>query len=191
MKFDWKNWNLGGKIIFVAACVATVSMLMKWVDIGFASQSGLSQEAFLFLGLWIYPVIMLFKNKNIQRIWGLVCSICSVVFTLGYISSKTIEIFAEKIKNSKTILWNGPLGIFEIEPFNKGTYSLAKKVAKLTKENKMESIAGGGDTISAIIKAGVAKSFTYTSLAGGAFLEWLEGKELPGIKALRINKKMI
>jgi phosphoglycerate kinase len=107
------------------------------------------------------------------------------------IGPKTIEIFAEKIKNSKTILWNGPLGIFEIEPFNKGTYSLAKKVAKLTKENKMESIAGGGDTISAIIKAGVAKSFTYTSLAGGAFLEWLEGKELPGIKALRINKKMI
>ena len=107
------------------------------------------------------------------------------------IGPKTIKIFAEKIKNSKTILWNGPLGIFEIEPFNKGTYSLAKKVAKLTKENKMESIAGGGDTISAIIKAGVAKSFTYTSLAGGAFLEWLEGKELPGIKALRINKKMI
>jgi hypothetical protein len=95
MKFDWKNWNLGGKIIFVAACVATLSMLMKWVDIGFASQSGLTQGAFLFLGLWIYPVIMLFKNKNIQRIWGLACSICSVVFTLGYISSKTIEIFGE------------------------------------------------------------------------------------------------
>jgi len=93
MNFDWKNWNIGGKIIFVAACVATVSMFMKWVDIGIASQSGLSQGAFLFLGLWVYPVLMLFKNKGIHRVWGLACSIASVVFTLSYIASKSIEIF--------------------------------------------------------------------------------------------------
>ena len=102
MKFDWKNWNLGGKVIFVAACVATASMLMKWVDVGIASQSGLSQQTFFFLGLWIYPVIMLFKNKHIHRIWGLVCSICSVVFTLGYISSKSIEMFGETVNAAAT-----------------------------------------------------------------------------------------
>jgi hypothetical protein len=102
MKFDWKNWNLGAKIIFVAACIATASMLMKWVDVGIASQSGLSQGAFLFLGLWIYPVIMLFKNKSIHRIGGLVCSVCSVVFTIGYISSKSIEMFGETINAAAT-----------------------------------------------------------------------------------------
>ena len=102
MKFDWKNWSLGGKVIFVAACVATASMLMKWVDVGIASQSGLSQGAFLFLGLWVYPVLMLFKNKNIHRIWGLVCSICSVVFTLGYISSKSIEMFGQTVNAAAT-----------------------------------------------------------------------------------------
>jgi len=84
MKFDWKNWNLGGKVIFVAGCVAIISMLMKWVDIGIASQSGLSQGAFLFLGLWVYPLLMLFKNKSINRLWGLVCSIASIVITIGY-----------------------------------------------------------------------------------------------------------
>jgi len=102
MKFDWKNWGLGVKMIFVAACVASASMLMTWVDIGIASQSGLSQGAFLFLGLWVYPVLMLFKNKGIHRIWGLVCSICSVVFTLGYISSKSIELFGETINAAAT-----------------------------------------------------------------------------------------
>jgi len=97
MKFDWKNWNLGGKVIFAAACVATISVLMRWVDVGIASQSGLSQGAFLFLGLWIYPVLMLFKNKAIHRVWGLMCSIASVVLTLGYISSKSVELFGETV----------------------------------------------------------------------------------------------
>ena len=97
MKVDWKIWNIGGKIIFVAACGATTSMLMKWVDFGIASQSGLSQLAFLFLALWIYPVTMLFQNKTIHRIWGLVCSLCSVVFTLAYITSKSIEMFGETV----------------------------------------------------------------------------------------------
>jgi len=107
------------------------------------------------------------------------------------IGPKTIATFTKKINNSATILWNGPLGIFEVEPFNRGTYSLAKEIAKLTKEDKTTSVAGGGDTISAITKAGIAQNFTYLSLAGGAFLEWLKGKDLPGIKALRINNKMV
>ncbi len=102
MKFDWQNWNVGGKVIFVAACVATASMLMKWVDVGIASQSGLSQGVFLLLGLWVYPVLMLFKNKAIHRAWGLVCSIASVVFTLGYISSKSIELFGETVNAAAT-----------------------------------------------------------------------------------------
>ena len=102
MKIDWKNWNLGGKIIFVATCVATASMLMPWVDAGISSRSGLSELAFLFLGLWIYPVNMLFKNKKILRIWGLVCSICSVVFTLGYIMTRTEEFFGETLNLAGT-----------------------------------------------------------------------------------------
>jgi len=102
MKFDWKNWNIGGKVIFVAACVATVSMLMKWVDVGIASRDGLSQGAFLFLGLWVYPVLMLFKNKAIHRVWGLACSIASVAFTLVYISSKSIEMFGTTVNAAAT-----------------------------------------------------------------------------------------
>jgi hypothetical protein len=95
MKFDWQNWNIGGRVIFVATCVATASIFMTWVDIGIASQSGISEGTFLFLVLWVYPVIMLFKNKNINWILGLACSGCSVVFTLIYISSKFLDFFGE------------------------------------------------------------------------------------------------
>jgi hypothetical protein len=105
MKFDWANWNLGGRIIFVAACAATVSMFMDWISIGFASQSGLTQGAFLFLGLWVYPVLMLFKNKSISRAWGLVCSIASVVFTIAYIGSKSINLFGKTINAASTGAW--------------------------------------------------------------------------------------
>jgi hypothetical protein len=105
MKFDWENWNLGGKIIFVASCAAMVSMFMDWVSIGFVSQSGLTQGAFLFLVLWIYPVLMLFKNKSISRTWGLICSIASVVLTIAYISSKSIELFGKTINAAATGSW--------------------------------------------------------------------------------------
>ena len=105
MKFDWQNWSLGGKVVFVAACVAVVSMFMTWVDIGFASQSGLTQGTFTLLGFWVYPVMRLLKNETINRKWGLVCSIASVVFTLGYISSKTIEIFGETVNAASTGAW--------------------------------------------------------------------------------------
>jgi len=102
MKFDWQNWNLGGKIIFVAACLAAATMLMKWVDVGIISQSGLSQQAYIFLVFWVYPVLMLFKNKAILRVWGLVCSIASVVVTSAFISSKSGELFGTTVNAAAT-----------------------------------------------------------------------------------------
>jgi len=88
----------------------------------------------------------------------------------------------------KTLLWNGPLGAFEIAPFGEGTFALARSAAALTKAGKLVSVAGGGDTVAALNAAGVTDDFTYVSTAGGAFLEWLEGRELPGIVALAREK---
>jgi phosphoglycerate kinase len=84
----------------------------------------------------------------------------------------------------KTLLWNGPLGAFEIAPFGVGTFALAKAAADMTKTGKLVSVAGGGDTVAALNAAAVTEQFTYVSTAGGAFLEWLEGRELPGVAAL-------
>jgi phosphoglycerate kinase len=84
----------------------------------------------------------------------------------------------------KTVLWNGPLGAFETPPFGEGTFALARDVARLTKAGKLVSIAGGGDTVRALNEAHVADDFSYVSTAGGAFLEWLGGAELPGVVAL-------
>lgn len=97
---------------------------------------------------------------------------------------KGIEAACKILDTAKTVLWNGPFGVFEMEPFDNGTNKVAQHVAKLTKEGKIVSVAGGGDTVSALIKAGVENDFTYISAAGGAFLETLEGKELPGVVAL-------
>lgn len=102
---------------------------------------------------------------------------------------QSIENICNKIENCKTVVWNGPLGVFEIKPFDSGTNALAKFVADKTKDGKMASIAGGGDTVSALDNAGCLESFSYISTAGGAFLEWLEGKTLPGVAALSTNKK--
>jgi phosphoglycerate kinase len=88
------------------------------------------------------------------------------------------------LENAKTLVWNGPLGAFEIEPFDRGTVTAAKKAAKLTQAGKLVSVAGGGDTVAALNAAGVANDFSYVSTAGGALLEWMEGKVLPGVKAL-------
>jgi phosphoglycerate kinase len=95
------------------------------------------------------------------------------------------EDFAKKIIDFKTVVWNGPLGAFEISPFNQGTERIAKIIANLTKNKKLISIAGGGDVVSAINGCNLADDFTYISTAGGAFLEWLEGKELPGVLAMQ------
>ncbi len=86
----------------------------------------------------------------------------------------------------KTLVWNGPFGAFELQPFDAGTNAVAKAAAALTDAGKLLTVAGGGDTVSALNQAGVAQHFTYISTAGGAFLEWLEGKALPGVEALRV-----
>lgn len=105
MKVDWANWDSGAKIIFVAACAATLSMFMDWVSIGFASQSGLAQGAFLLLGLWVYPVLMLLKGLPIRRSWGIGLSCASVVLTAIYIGSKSIEVFGKTINAAATGAW--------------------------------------------------------------------------------------
>ena len=104
------------------------------------------------------------------------------------VGPKTIKKISFVFENIKTLLWNGPLGAFELEPFGEGTFSLAKIASNLTISKKLITIAGGGDTSSALNKAGVSDKFTYVSSAGGAFLEWLEGIELPAISVLSNNK---
>ncbi|NNU16036.1 phosphoglycerate kinase [Parvularcula sp. ZS-1/3] len=96
----------------------------------------------------------------------------------------SVDSYAAALEGCKTLIWNGPLGAFETEPFHTGTVELAKFAAKLSKEGKITSVAGGGDTVAALAMAGVTEDFTYISTAGGAFLEWMEGKELPGLKPL-------
>ncbi len=97
---------------------------------------------------------------------------------------KSIAHLAKVIEGCRTLLWNGPLGAFEIAPFGEGTFALARQAARMTKAGTLVSVAGGGDTVAALNAAGVADDFTYVSTAGGAFLEWLEGRELPGVMAL-------
>lgn len=103
------------------------------------------------------------------------------------IGPASIHDLAEALEEHQTLLWNGPLGAFEIKPFNLGTDGFAKVAASLTKDGKLLSIAGGGDVVSALNSCGLADDFTYISTAGGAFLEWLEGKELLGVTALAEN----
>ncbi|MGB4106931.1 MAG: phosphoglycerate kinase [Alphaproteobacteria bacterium] len=100
------------------------------------------------------------------------------------VGPKTIQYILDETKDCKTLVWNGPMGVFEIKPFDAGTSALAVEVAKRTKSNGLISVAGGGDTVAALENAGAADDFTYISTAGGAFLEWLEGRTLPGIAAL-------
>lgn len=101
------------------------------------------------------------------------------------IGPKTIVKIEEEILCSKTIVWNGPLGVYEVEPFNKGTKKIGETISKLTREGKITSLIGGGDTASALQNYSFYKDFSYISTGGGAFLEWLEGKELPGLKILK------
>nr|MEC9418492.1 phosphoglycerate kinase [Pseudomonadota bacterium] len=100
------------------------------------------------------------------------------------VGAASIETVKTKIDAAKTLVWNGPLGAFEIAPFDTATVAAAKHAAANTKAGKLNSVAGGGDTVAALNHAGAADDFSYVSTAGGAFLEWLEGKELPGVKAL-------
>ena len=94
---------------------------------------------------------------------------------------ETIELFSEEVSTARTIVWNGPMGVFEVAPFSKGTFKLAQAVAD---NGGATSIVGGGDSVSAVHKAGVADKITHISTGGGASLEFLEGKKLPGVEAL-------
>ena len=97
----------------------------------------------------------------------------------------TIAAFTARLAQTRTLVWNGPFGAFETPPFDAGTVAAARAVAAATKAGNLLSVAGGGDTVAALAHAGVENDFTYVSTAGGAFLEWLEGKELPGVEALK------
>ncbi|WP_411819478.1 phosphoglycerate kinase [Hyphococcus formosus] len=97
---------------------------------------------------------------------------------------ETVNLIADKIDTAKTVVWNGPLGAFEIRPFDTATVEAARYAAKRVKSDELVAVAGGGDTVAALVHAGVEDDFTYVSTAGGAFLEWLEGKTLPGVAAL-------
>ena len=97
---------------------------------------------------------------------------------------KTLKRIKNIIENSKTVLWNGPAGYFENPNFAKGSFEIAKTIIKKNKDNSIYSVVGGGDTVAVVNQINAIKDFNFVSTAGGAFLEYLEGKELPGIKAL-------
>lgn len=101
------------------------------------------------------------------------------------IGPRSIEHVCSVLARVKTLVWNGPFGAFELEPFDTGTVEVAEAAAELTAAGKLVTVAGGGDTVAALNRAGVTGRFTYVSTAGGAFLEWLEGKALPGVEVLR------
>jgi phosphoglycerate kinase len=103
------------------------------------------------------------------------------------IGPRTIEHVVSVLARTKTLVWNGPFGAFEMEPFDNGTVEVAEAAAELTQAGNLASIAGGGDTVAALNAAGAAKRFSYVSTAGGAFLEWMEGKALPGVEVLRVR----
>ena len=112
---------------------------------------------------------------------------CPENYMILDVGPSTVDNIKQCINSSKTLLWNGPLGAFEVFPFDKATSQAAKYASEGTKNGDLISVAGGGDTVAALNKAGVTDSFTYVSTAGGAFLEWLEGKELPGVACLTEN----
>ena len=103
------------------------------------------------------------------------------------IGPRSVEYAVSVLARSKTLVWNGPFGAFEIEPFDNGTVEVAEAAAELTTAGNLISVAGGGDTVAALNVAGVVDRLTYVSTAGGAFLEWLEGKPLPGVEVLRVK----
>ena len=116
------------------------------------------------------------KNKKINEIEN-----DDLILDIGL---ETIVSIKKVIKNSKTILWNGPAGYFENENFATGSYEIAKEISDKTINNKLFSVIGGGDTVAVLNKLNIVKNFNFVSTAGGAFLEYLEGKKLPGIKSL-------
>ena len=103
------------------------------------------------------------------------------------VGPRSLEHLVSALARARTLVWNGPVGAFEIEPFDNDTIELAEAAAELTQAGKLASFAGGGDTVAALNMAGTTDRMTYVSAAGGAFLEWLEGKPLPGVEVLRVK----
>jgi phosphoglycerate kinase len=103
------------------------------------------------------------------------------------VGPRTIEYVVSVLARMKTLVWNGPFGAFEMEPFDNGTVEIAEAAAELTAAGRLVTVAGGGDTVAALNAAGTTDRLTYVSAAGGAFLEWMEGKPLPGVEVLRIK----
>ena len=124
------------------------------------------------------------QNASTSVVWANECPENYMILDAG---PSTVDNIKQCIYSAKTILWNGPLGAFEVSPFDEATSQAAKYASEKTKNGDLISVAGGGDTVAALNKAGVTKSFTYVSTAGGAFLEWLEGRDLPGIACLTEN----
>src|SRR5262249_19622516 len=104
------------------------------------------------------------------------------------IGPRSIDAVIARLGQAKTLVWNGPFGAFEVPPFDQGTVRVAEAAAELTDAGKLVTVAGGGDTVAALNAAGAVDRLTYVSTAGGAFLEWLEGKALPGVDVLRIEQ---
>ncbi len=108
----------------------------------------------------------------------------TAVFKIFDAGPRSVKTYEDALSRVKTLVWNGPLGVFEVLPYDRGTIELSRFVARRVKEGTLYAVAGGGETVAALHKAGVVHDFSYVSSAGGAFLEWLEGKELPGVAAL-------
>lgn len=143
LKLDWKHWNIGGRIVFISTCVSIVSMFMKWVDIGIASQTGLSQMTFLFLILYVYPVLMLLKNNPIKKLWGITCSIVAVGLAIWYISSKSIDLFGETANAAASGAWLFLLssialivGVVKYAPYSQETNSQVAEEYEVKGEQK-------------------------------------------------------
>ncbi len=117
------------------------------------------------------------KSRDIDK-----CQSDEMIFDCG---DRSIELYSKIISGSKTVVWNGPLGVFEVTPFDNGTKKICQLISSQTSLNKITSIVGGGDTVAALNLFGFMNNFSYVSTAGGAFLEWLEGKKLPGIEVLK------
>ena len=147
------------------------------------------KKKYIFFYLVIFLILSSIHNSNlrynnffaVKKIDGLNSS--DMILDIGPVSTKDLK---EVISNSKTVFWNGPPGVFEVEPFNKATIEIANHIADLTSAGKIQSFAGGGDTVAAIEMAGVKEKFTYISTGGGALLELLEGKQLPGLVSQNI-----
>lgn len=135
----------------------------------------------------LLPIDVVIAEKLEKQVPCLIASPSRVpangmIFDIG---PKTVARVSDRLAECKTVIWNGPMGVFETSPFDVGTISLARTVAGLTQVGKIKSIAGGGDTIAGLVHSGLGKGFTYISTAGGAFLEWLEGSVLAGVEALK------